>query len=376
MKYVKVILVFSLLVAFGTGSATAQFVPVGFNQHIHAAQMGMGGLTTVVASNAHTVIYNPGMLTRQPFAFEVTVPVGGDNTIGDLLTFVNDHQSDFQNFESLDPYAQTAFLKDSESFDNKWFAIQGAPFVGLSFKNFGLAAYTSVNAQTKIDQGVLVPAVGVRGVMDMVVAAGLSRTMQFGRKDVGVGAAFRFFQRYNLTTQRISATDAANFTDLMMAAYDKMKEPVTGFGIDLGAVHNIDVGQAGGPNLDVAAVIQDLYGSIDGEWVKPDLKFGAMYHLIDKGFLIRRLDLGMEFTDVLNRAGVSFWQKINMGGQLGILGGLLTARGGFHQGYPTLGLGIRFLFFKLDVAHYTRELGTSPGQYPEDMWIGQFSFGW
>ncbi len=376
MKSMKVILVTGLLAVFGAGSASAQYVPMGFTQHIHAAQMGMGGLTTMIASNAHTVIYNPGMLTRQPFAFEVTIPVGGDNDILELTDFVSNHQQDFQQFESMDPYQQEQFLRDSQAFDNKWFGFQGAPFVGLSFKNFGLAAYGTINAQTKIDQGVLVPALGIRGATDLVVAAGLGKTIEIGRKDIGVGAAFRYVNRYQLPTQRISATDAGNFTDLLNTAYDEASTPVTGYGIDLGAVHTIDVGQAGGPSMDVAAVVQDLYGSMDGEWIKPNLKLGAMYHLIDKGFLLRRLDLGAEVTDVFNRAGVSFWQKINMGAEFAILGGLLSARGGFHQGYPTEGLGIRFLFFKLDVAHYTRELGSNPGQDPEDMWIGQFSFGW
>lgn len=376
MKTVKIVLVLCLLVALGTGSASAQFVPIGFNQHIHAQQMGMGGLTTVVASNAHTVIYNPGMLTRQPFAFEVTVPIGADNSIFELTQFIQDHEADFANFQMLSPEAQEAFLKDSESFDNKWFALNAAPFVGLSFKNFGLAVYGTANAQTKLDQGVLVPAIGLRGTTDLVFAAGLGKTIEIGRRDVGIGASFRYINRYELPVQRVSATDAGNIQSLLETAMGDAATPVTGFGLDLGAVHTIDVGQAGGPSLDVAAVIQDLYGSIDGEHIKPNVKLGAMYHLVDKGFLLRRLDLGAEVTDVFNRAGVSFWQKINMGGEMGVLGGLLSLRGGFHQGYPTVGLGVRFLFFKVDIAHYTRELGSNPGQNPEDMWIGQVSVGW
>jgi hypothetical protein len=360
-----------------SGGAFAQYVPVGATPHINVAQMGMGGLTTVVASNAHTLFYNPGMLTRQKFAFEVTVPIGLDNDLLPMASFINDHQEDFQNFESLTPAEQNEFLEDSQEFDNKWVGTSMSPFVGLSWKNFGIGGYFNTNANLKLDQGVLVPAIGMRGYGDATVGVGFGKTLEVGRNDVGVGVTLRYLERYSIPTERISATEAASAGDIIQTMFDELESPATGFGIDVGAVQTLEIGDAGaGKGLDVAAVIKDLYGSIDGEYVKPNLQAGVMYHGTSGGFLLRRFDVGLEFTDLFNRAGASFWQKINAGTEMSVIGGLLTARAGIHQGYPTYGLGVRFLVVKLDVARFTRELGTAPGQEPDDQWVAQVSIGW
>lgn len=377
MKVFRIVLVIGLLLSF-TGLAHAYgFIPSGAIPNVSVAQMGMGGLTTVVSSNAHTVLYNPGMLTRQKFVLEVTPQFSFDSDVLDMAQFISDHESDFASFESLSPEAQSLFLQDAEPFDNEWYGIGAHPFAGLGWKNFGIATYAEMAGNVKLDLGVLVPAVAMRGYMDAGAAVGFGKNMTFGRKGVGMGLAFRYFERYEVSTTRISATDASNTPAMMEALLNELEDPRAGFGLDLGAVHTLEFGDVGrGASMDVAAVIQDLYGSLDGEYIEPNLKFGAMYHGTSGGFLLRRFDLGLELTDALNREGVSFWQKINMGGELGVLGGLLNLRGGFHQGYPTYGLGVRFLMIKVDIASYTNELGTSPGQVPDEQFYFQVSVGW
>ncbi len=54
-----------------------------------------------------------------------------------------------------------------------------------------------------------------------------------------------------------------------------------------------------------------------------------------------------------------------MGAEIGILANFLKVRGGFHQGYPTVGAGISLAILHLDYAHFTRELGNAPGLFPE-----------
>lgn len=377
MKICKVVLVFSLLLLLGVGSASAQFVPTGISPSLSVAQMGMGGLSTVVASNAHTLFYNPGMLTRQGFVFEVTVPAGLDGDILPMFNFIQDHSDDFANFESLSPSAQEQFLQDSQEFDNKWFGMSASPFIGLGWKNFGVGATANLNPAIKLDQGVLVPAIGMRGFLDVTMGAGVGRELEIGRKNFGIGATFRYMERYVVETQRVSATDAGSASDLFGTMLDEAAEPLTGFGLDVGAVHTLDLGDAGtGSSMDVAAVIKDLYGKIGDDGLQPNMQAGVMYHGTSGGFLLRRFDVGLEFTDLFNRQGVSFWQKINAGTEMSILGGLLTARGGIHQGYPTYGLGFRFLVIKVDAAYFTREMGSNPGQDPSDQYMVQASFGW
>ena len=74
--------------------------------------------------------------------------------------------------------------------------------------------------------------------------------------------------------------------------------------------------------------------------------------------------------------GSGTYQKINMGTELNTLAGFLKLRGGLHQGYPTFGLGIALLIFRLDYAYFTRELGTAPGMYPDDTHSIGITIGW
>ena len=379
MKALRTITVLALvlLVAGVAGAQSTQFVPYGFTQHLNVAQMGMGGLTTTVSSNAHTVIYNPGMLTRQRFALEITVPVGLDQDLADLTSFVSDNSDKFANFEELSPEEQSQFMTDSQEFDNKWFGLNMGPFFGLSFKNFGVAAYGQFSGDLKMDQGVLVPALGLRGYSDVVGAVGFGKTFEVAGREIGFGIAGRGISRSMISPQRINAADAGNSSDLATTLTDELSDSKSGFGIDVGAIHTLELGEPGsGVNLDVAAVIQDLYGSIDGEYRVPNLKLGGMYHMPFAGnAFVRRWDVGVDVTDIFNRQGVHFFQRINMGTELTVLAGLISVRGGFHQGYPTFGAGVRLAIIKIDVAKFTQEMGTSPGQDPADYLMMQFSIG-
>ncbi|MCB2199735.1 hypothetical protein KQI63_10035 [bacterium] len=367
-----------VLLLVGAGTAHAQTSRYGFTQHLNAAQMGMGGLTTTVATNAHTVIYNPGMLTRQPFALEITMPIGADLDMLDMSDFISNHQDDFSDFSSLEPEEQSQFIKDGEAFDNKYYGFDVGPFFGLSFKNFGVAGYGILNGDTKLDLGVLAPTIGLRGLVEVGGAVGLGRTFEIAGREIGIGVAGRFLQRSSLPSQRLTASDASDPQGIMETLQDEAEDPYSGFGIDVGAIHTLELGEPGSDiNLDLAAVIQDFYGSIDGEYRIPNLKLGGMYHMPFAGnAFIRRWDVGVDVVDIFNREGVSFFQRINMGTELSMLAGLVSVRGGFHQGYPTLGAGVRLAIIKLDVAMYTEEMGTYPGQNPSDIVVGQLSFGW
>lgn len=377
MRTLQTLLLVALMLV-GAGVAQAQVAPYGFAQHLNAAQMGMGGLTTTVATNAHTVIYNPGMLTRQPFALEITMPIGADLDLLDMSDFIDSHKQDFQNFSELTPEQQEQFIKDGEEFDNKYYGFDLGPFFGLSFKNFGLAGYTILNGDTKLDLGVLAPTIGLRGIVEAGGAVGFGKTFEIAGREVGIGVAGRFLQRSGVPGTKLTASDAANPQEIITKLQDKADDPVSGFGIDVGAIHTLELGEPGSDiNLDLAAVIQDFYGSIDGEYRIPNLKLGGMYHMPFAGnALIRRWDVGVDVVDIFNREGVSFFQRINMGTELSMLAGLVAVRGGFHQGYPTFGAGVRLAVIKLDIAMYTEELGTYPGQNPSDIVVGQLSFGW
>ncbi len=369
-----------LLLTFASGSAYAErgFVPSTMSPHIDVAQMGMGGLTTTIATNAHTIFYNPGMLKKQKFALELAnIQLGFDSDISDMVTFISDHSEDFSTFDSLSLEDQQSFIEDSQEFDNKWMGLNVGPFIGLSFKHFGIAAYGNVNGGFKLDQGVVLPAIGVRGYADVVFGVGYGQGFNIAGQEWDLGMTVRYLQRRAVEPKRVSASDAGAIEDLGQVLVDELEDPKTGLGIDLGGAKTIELGEPGsGREIDLGIAVQDLYGTYDGNWIKPNLKVGVMYHVpFAGGALLKRWDFGIEKIDLLNRDGVAFFQGVNMGTEMNLLAGLLKLRAGFHQGYPTYGLGVRLLLIKIDVAMFTRELGVAPGQVQDDLLMAQVSIG-
>ncbi len=373
-----------LLLIAGQSLAQEQYIPTGVSPSINVAQMGMGGLTTMISTNARTVFNNPGLLNRQKFALEFTpvaIGIGSDAT--NILKFVNDNVDTFAGMDSIAALAaggdaaatetMNKFYEDSQEFDNKWIGLNVAPYLGLAVKGFGFGVYGNIVTDIKLDNGVFVPAIGARGYMDVVFGIGHGRVIEIGGRDWELGAAVRIVNRRYVSPIRVNASDVANTGDLASTVMDELNEDITGFGIDVGMIRTV---QWKDNDIDVGVSIQDLVGVMDG-WIKPNLKFGAMYHMpFANNALLKRWDLGIEYVDFFNRAGKSYFTHINMGTELSVLAGFLKLRGGFHQGYPTYGMGLSLGFAKLDFAYFTKEQGTAPGMTPYGLYMAQFSLGW
>ncbi|MDP8285029.1 MAG: hypothetical protein RAP03_00050, partial [Candidatus Electryonea clarkiae] len=305
MKIMRVLLIVMLLFALcGQAFPKGQrYVPTGAYNYLSVGQMGMGGMTTMIGTSAATTFNNPALLNRQKFDIEITpVIIGLGDDLTDIVNFVSDHKDDFAVFDSLSPAEQGAFINDSESFDNKWMGIHVSPFVGLAFKGWGVGGYGNVSTDVKLDQGVVVPSVGARGYMDVVVGIGHGRIVEIAGTEWELGATFRFIQRQTVSPIKVSAADAGDTGELSSTVMDELEDPTAGFGVDVGMIRTLELK---GKELDVGVVVQDLIGSMDG-MVKPNLKFGAMYHMpFADNMMLKRFDVGMEYVDFFNRAGTS-----------------------------------------------------------------------
>lgn len=377
MKYRYAVPLILLLLASIANSGDV-YVPTGVSTHLSVAQMGMGGLTTTVGTNSHTLFYNPALLNRQDFSLEIAPISGGfDNDAFEILDFVDDHQDEFDNFEDLSLEEQEQFIIDSQSFDSKWVGVQLTPYMGFTSRNYGAGIYGVSHADVKIDQGVFVPAVGLRGYGDLVIGVGTGRVIDIMGKSYELGVTVRFVQRRTLAPMRINAADASDAEEIVETALDEATEDVkSGFGIDAGMIRSFKLDISGRPvDFDYAAVVQDLIGALDG-YVKPNVKFGIMAHLpYSHSTYVPGWDVGIELNDFFNRQGVNLFQRINIGTEVSLLSEFVKLRGGFHQGYPTIGASLELYIVSLDYAYFTRELGTKPGLYDEGTHRLQLAFG-
>jgi len=361
----KILLILIILALTNSSLAGERYLPTGITVHLDIAQMGMGGLTVTVGDNAHSVFYNPALLNRQGLELDITPFSGGlDNDAIEVIDFIKEHEDDFDDFELLDPAEQNQFLIDSEHFDNKWVSAILTPYAGLCINNIGAGMYSIIQADVKVDHGVFVPAVGMRGFQDNVFGFGIGLPMNVMGKTLDMGVALRFIERKTLKPLRVGAADADKLEQVFETALDEFESIEKGFGLDIGMIHSMhsDVSD-GRSNLDLAIVIQDLVAELDG-YIKPNVKVGAMTEL-PPGILPFRCDVGAEINDLFNRQGVTFTRRLNLGAEARFLANVIRLRGGFHQGYPTWGLGVEIPFVRADYAFFARELGTRPGQFSE-----------
>ncbi len=357
-----------LLMLFITVYGGERFRPTGLTPHQDIRQMGMGGVSVAVGGNTHALFYNPALLSRQTFKLDI-LPIHGamDDDIFEVINFIDDHADEFENFGQLSSQEQSEFIRQSAKFDNKWVSLLYTPYLGLTVKGFGLGWYNVIQADVKVDQGIFIPAVAMRGYSDNVFSIGYgTHTERFGH-EFDIGASIKFVTRRNIETIRVSAFDTERLEEVFTTALEELDDTSSGLALDIGGLYEYRV-------IDIGFTVQDLLQSYE-EGIKPVVKIGAFTKLPENSTPVP-IELGLDITDLFNRQGVGLAQRINFGAELNFLAHIFKLRGGFHQGYPTVGLGVRLLFIKADYAYFTRELGNRPGQFGESTHRVQLGLTW
>lgn len=318
--------------------------------------MGMGGAFTAYPRDATMTIVNPALLNRTKFHFTIiSIPFGLDNELTEITSFLQDNADSLGNFETQSPDGMEELRKGIEPLDDRWVNISTNPFLGVAIPgiNLGATFYSNLKTGVKIDQGVIFPAVGIKGYLD----TGFSIGKGFKIMDWETGLALRYYQRRSISSKRISAGDAVAMDEVISEGTKELGSSTTGISVDAGVIRTIN------DKLDVAVTVQDLVGVRDG-WVKPNLITGVSYKLAN------RLLFCADINDWFNTQGVAFFQKLDWGAEYRLpffkdwLGGF-DLRAGVHQGYPTFGAGLRVFILQLDYAYFGYEAGNKPGQIME-----------
>ncbi len=368
----------ALLILLSAATARASFPPPGAALHLNPAQMGMGGLTTTITAGAHTALFNPALLAKSTRTVTINPLLGMDDDFVQLVRFVDDNQVAMNHWQEISHDERASFMRQAEQHDNQWYGFALEPFVGISFPRFALAAYQTTRGQLKLDTGVLLPRLRLRGFSDLVVIGGAGwPLLRIGESKLNIGVAARYYERRHLPVQTVTAEEAAGPVRAYESLLDELGEKVRGYGLDLGTSYSLFMGEPGSMHaVELALVVRDLYGSLHETWIKPEVNIGAMYHMpFARNLILKRWDVGIDLVDQLNRSGTSYFSRINLGSEISLFANFFSLRGGLHQGYPTYGLGLNFRMLKLHVARYARELGDAPGLEGEDLFYLQASLG-
>jgi len=157
-----------------------------------------------------------------------------------------------------------------------------------------------------------------------------------------------------------------------------------GFGADIGVLYKpmswMSIGVAGkdffGTHFSNWEMLTKSTESFPTSYIKPRIPIGiAIYPLATFGetSLLNSMLFSLEYSDLLDYS--SFLSNIKMGVSFNTLK-IMTIRGGFDGGYPSLGIGFKLKFFNMNLAYFVDELGAYPGANPVQNLMFELGIKW
>ena len=307
--------------------------------------LGMGNAFVAAADDRNALYYNPAMLSRldRTSISGIGVQARLDDAFTEVVDFINEHEDDFANFDNID----AQFYEDLAPYDNRWVTAGGNAYMDVTRPGFGLGVYTTGSASLKIDRGVYEPRVSERVIDDIVATVGAS--MPLGRANITAGVALKGIWRREsdrvLTAREVADFDPNDITD-------ELEKAKSGFSMDLGASW-----QRPDSRWDFGAVLRDAFGYVGGNAIGTQFDLGTAWRPVKDAGVVREVLLAADVRNVFG--GEAFGNTVRLGGEVRFP--FFGFRGGFQQGWGTLGASVHVPFVSVDYAWYGRELGEFPG---------------
>ena len=238
--------------------------------------------------------------------------------------------------------------------DGQRIGFRVAPMLNFVVHNFGIAAYGVVRGGAGVNKGIFEPFIRADATGDAVVAIGIAKSIS---SKMAFGVTTKIINS-RTTEFGIPIAKIENFDG--GSVIDSLKSASTGVGFDVGVLYRLS------ERINLGASIQDLYGKVGSSKYPVNVKVGFAW-------TAKRLTIAADLTDLLNRDGVSIFNRAYMGTEFRIP--FLSLRAGFYQGYLSYGAGLNFKIIKLDVARYKVERSGRPGVDGLGQLAAQIKFG-
>lgn len=316
---------------------------------------GMGNAYTAVVNNHDAIFYNPaGLAKLSGFKWTIMDPAMGMNNIDSYQDYLDlaEDSSDVQSIinelygEDITLYGG---LKSIFSIGSFTFGAYGATDANFLINN---PVFPNIDAAYRVDYG-FVAGWGLDLVPEMFSVGLQARrvTRQGGIVPIGVST--------------IATLDSA-------LIQDQLNRSGIGYAFDLGATLTFP----GALKPTIAFSWRDLgdtsFEPTDGATAPDPTKQEQIIGLginYESMFMDIRPALDFRF---LNESDMQLGTKINFGVEFSWP--LIDIRGGFHQGYYTLGTSFDLWLVRFDLATYGVERGAYPGQLEDRRYMMQVSF--
>jgi len=325
--------------------------------------LGMGNTTIPVTTDRTAIFHNPAglCLIKDDLQFSFTpIAFGIDGIFFELIQQMVDNRAKLSDLAKIDQ----DFLDMINQYDGQWVGLQYFPEFTVASRRMGFGVYTVLPIGVRIESSHLIPKLELRGERDIVFAYSVGFPLRHANNYGGVSV--EYLQRTPLDMISTYSQTFLLFDEIgknpfgIIGDYADVKHGVS---FDVGFMHNLH-------GFRFAWDVKDILGVVGGELVfPPQLDLGVSYFFpqLDDVKAIRNLIVALEVTNI---AGVEpttekyehFFKKVHIGGEIDL--NYAALRLGISQGYPTIGMGLRFGMFKADYAFFTEEIGYFPGQLP------------
>ncbi|MFC1511799.1 hypothetical protein ACFL5H_01225 [Candidatus Latescibacterota bacterium] len=363
MRQKKVFSILLVIIVLGFAGVVGADDTITYN---NAKTLGMGNARIAGGFNYNGFVDNPALLSRVRYVrFSiVNVPIGVNDNLMDMSTFIKDNANNFAEFDSLSIQDKQAFLDDIEEYDSKWGRVRVAPMFDLAanIKGYGvgIAVFSTTDVALKVDKGIYEPRVWGEGRSNVAVVIGMAKPVFMLYPGLTLGMNIKYLERRKANLLQIPASDLGNFNDTIKPVTDKVKNDASKhIALDFGAL--LDLPLIG---TEVGATLQSI-----GDGRGASLDFGVAKQMWDD-----RLILLADYIDFLDNNRENIFSKIHFGVELNAEP--LALRAGISKGYPALGLGLNFRLIDIDAAYYTEELSKGPGGNDESRYVVQIKVGW
>ncbi len=314
-----------------------------YGQSIRA--LGMGNAYTAVVNNYEAMWYNPGALGR----------VEGINlTILDL-NFGVDGQDAVKTVNEFKSSTASGLQKFSALYGKQIWAGLGAK-VALAWPYFGVGVYDSGFFKLNLKNPAL-PTFNVGYMNDLGFTIG-------GAVAVGPSAYVGLVGKKVIRSGTVGEYEVSNFLDGNTEDItNDLKRKGSAYGADLGFTWTLP-----GPlSTTVSGVWKDVgmttFVKESGFLAPPRIEDERILG-VATGFDLTVIDMtaAIDYKHINNNSE-NIGKKIHMGLEIGLP--MIDIRGGFSQGYYSMGASLDLFILRMDLAYYGVELGEYPGQHED-----------
>lgn len=321
--------------------------------------LGMGGAFVAVSNDQNALFYNPAGLSYVPkqritlLSVEAELGRDGYDAVTDALDVDTESEQEV-----------ASYLRD---YIGEYTHAAAAVFPCYIRPHFAFGVFGTARANT-MARNYQYPSLVVDCAWNAGAAAGYAHSLL--DDSLSIGASVKYVHRESLTGEY-------TVPDITSDDFDDMLEDDTldgsGTLLDLGLIYRFGDIPIGGRTVSFQAGISvnNLIGADLGH--ARDLE-----EHVDVGcaILVGPWIFALDYFDISGRVGDDddVGKRLRVGAEYRF-NERVTARAGFHQGYPTLGLTIDMRFVQVDFLTYAEEVGTFAGQHDDRRYALGLRFG-